>query len=330
MRSLTCAIALWTGIVAATAAPGDKLPDPLDAEPSSLKTTYQLVDRQLQQLVPGPLAIDDDPFGGAPQVLGHREFEAEAAAAAARESLISKFGIAINSADGVEIEFPKRLRMVVTAPPRVQRSIARVLDGMMTPPQVQMKAHMFELPKPVPLEELIEDKDGGNVIDAKQFAALRKKITEIGGRPKGMPSVVARSGQRCKVEAIREFIYPTEYYPPQLPEPAKKDADGNTVPAKVAAPANPVAFDVRNIGQTWEVEPVLRQDGKIGLTGTIEDAQFQGFINYGSPISGVVEDKEGEKVVNRDPITGIAAVIREMIGDSIVEGDLSFLDELHD
>ena len=144
MRSLTCAIALWTGIVAATAAPGDKLPDPLDAEPSSLKTTYQLVDRQLQQLVPGPLAIDDDPFGGAPQVLGHREFEPEAAAAAARESLISKFGIAINSADGVEIEFPKRLRMVVTAPPRVQRSIARVLDGMMTPPQVQMKAHMFE------------------------------------------------------------------------------------------------------------------------------------------------------------------------------------------
>ena len=31
------------------------------------------------------------------------------------------------------------------------------------------------------------------------------------------PSIVTRSGQSSKVEIIREFIYPTEYEPPEVP-----------------------------------------------------------------------------------------------------------------
>jgi general secretion pathway protein D len=31
------------------------------------------------------------------------------------------------------------------------------------------------------------------------------------------PSVTARSGQKATIEIIREFIYPTEYEPPELP-----------------------------------------------------------------------------------------------------------------
>ena len=36
------------------------------------------------------------------------------------------------------------------------------------------------------------------------------------------PSVTARSGQKATIEIIREFIYPTEYEPPELPEPGRR------------------------------------------------------------------------------------------------------------
>ena len=32
------------------------------------------------------------------------------------------------------------------------------------------------------------------------------------------PSVLARSGEKATIEVIREFIYPTEYEPPELPQ----------------------------------------------------------------------------------------------------------------
>ena len=41
------------------------------------------------------------------------------------------------------------------------------------------------------------------------------------------PSVTARSGQKATIEIIREFIYPTEYEPPELPNSV--GSDGSTV-----------------------------------------------------------------------------------------------------
>ncbi len=74
--------------------------------------------------------------------------------------------------------------------------------------------------------------------------------------------VVARSGQRAKVESIHEYIYPTEYDPPFLvtsppPKdgpPAKPKEYGNRLPI-------PAAFETRHVGSTFEVDPVLGADG---------------------------------------------------------------------
>ena len=32
------------------------------------------------------------------------------------------------------------------------------------------------------------------------------------------PSTISRSGESSKIEVVREFIYPTEYEPPELPQ----------------------------------------------------------------------------------------------------------------
>lgn len=108
------------------------------------------------------------------------------------------------------------------------------------------------------------------------------------------PSVMARSGQRAKIEVIREFIYPTEYDPPEIPNQFGGTGlvvggggvgGTSTSGGFPVTPATPTAFETRNTGVTLEVDPVLGADEfTIDLNLAPEVVEFDGFINYGSPI----------------------------------------------
>ena len=119
------------------------------------------------------------------------------------------------------------------------------------------------------------------------------------------PSTISRSGERSKIEIIREFIYPTEYEPPELPSQVGVGgglgggggggAGGGAI--FPVTPANPTAFETRNTGVTMEVEPTLGEDGHtINLKFTPEIVEFEGFINYGSPIQSPATDALGNPI----------------------------------
>jgi general secretion pathway protein D len=117
------------------------------------------------------------------------------------------------------------------------------------------------------------------------------------------PKVTTKSGQRAVIEVIREFRYPTEFTPPQIPQTFGNQ--GATVVGAIAVPASsfpvtpttPTAFETRNTGVTLEVEPVVGPDGyTIDLNLVPQVVEFEGFINYGSPITSNVTN----------PITGIS------------------------
>ncbi len=118
------------------------------------------------------------------------------------------------------------------------------------------------------------------------------------------PSIVSRSGERATIEIIREFIYPTEYEPPELPNSVGTSGGigGNGTAATGGSifpvtPATPTAFETRNTGVTLEVEPILGEDGyTIDLTFKPEIVEFEGFINYGSPIQSPATDALGNSV----------------------------------
>src|SRR6266852_7370842 len=60
-----------------------------------------------------------------------------------------------------------------------------------------------------------------------------------------------------------------------------------TVPV-VVTPTTPTKFDTRNTGVTLEVEPVVGADGAIiDLNLVPQVVEFEGLINYGSPINAV-------------------------------------------
>src|SRR5207237_5114707 len=61
-----------------------------------------------------------------------------------------------------------------------------------------------------------------------------------------------------------------------------------TIALPVVGPSTPSNFETRNTGVTLEVEPVVGPDGvTIDLNLVPQVVEFEGFINYGSPIKTV-------------------------------------------
>ncbi len=109
------------------------------------------------------------------------------------------------------------------------------------------------------------------------------------------PSTISRSGERSKIEIIREFIYPTEYEPPEIPSSIGGGGLIDPVTGQIASapsatpvtPAHPTAFETRNVGVTLEVEPTVGPNRRfIELSLKPEMVEFEGFVNYGTPING--------------------------------------------
>jgi general secretion pathway protein D len=105
------------------------------------------------------------------------------------------------------------------------------------------------------------------------------------------PSVTTKSGQRAIIEVVREFRYPRTYTQPQVPSISSTTGTtlvgAATVPV-VVTPTTPQDWETRNTGVTLEVEPVVGGDATtIDLNLIPQVVEFEGFINYGSPINAV-------------------------------------------
>ncbi len=116
------------------------------------------------------------------------------------------------------------------------------------------------------------------------------------------PRVTTKSGQRAVIEVIREFKYPTEFSAPQIPQTVGTtgttsilggaSGGGGSFPV---TPTTPTAFEKRDVGVTLEVEPTIGPDGySIDMQLAPQVVEFEGFINYGSPI----------QTTSTNPLTG--------------------------
>ncbi len=117
-----------------------------------------------------------------------------------------------------------------------------------------------------------------------QFQVVLRTLSQKKGKDiLAAPAVITKSGQRASILVVREFIYPTEFSPPQIPT-----GGSNANAPVVIAPTTPSAFTKRDVGVVLEVEPVVAADNKsidVNVAPTL--TEFEGFINYGSDIHSI-------------------------------------------
>jgi len=111
-------------------------------------------------------------------------------------------------------------------------------------------------------------------------------------------SLIARPGEKASLFNIRELMYPTEYEPPQIPQNVgggNGDDNNNNVngnnnnqganPFAPLTPSHPTSFEKRDVGWIFEVEPNVSEDRNyVDLKLNPSQTDFDGFVNYGSPI----------------------------------------------
>ncbi|MEI6277897.1 MAG: Amuc_1098 family type IV pilus outer membrane protein [Verrucomicrobiae bacterium] len=109
------------------------------------------------------------------------------------------------------------------------------------------------------------------------------------------PKVTTKSGNKAVIKVVRNFPYPTEFSPPEVPDASSSGSGTRTIPwgtiisGGAVTPTTPTSFETRDLGVTLEVEPVVGPDNyTIDLNLSPQVVEFEGFINYGSPILGAI------------------------------------------
>lgn len=129
------------------------------------------------------------------------------------------------------------------------------------------------------------------------------------------PKVTTKSGVKAVVKITREFPYPSEFDPPGLPQLTSTGGgneilalpSGSIISGGVVTPSSPTAFEKKDLGVILEVEPQVGADNyTIELSLKPEVIDFDGFVNYGSPIYNYIFNQ----AVAVNPLnTGIERVV---------------------
>jgi len=174
----------------------------------------------------------------------------------------------------------------------------------------------------------------GGVLTNPQFQVVLRALDQAKGSDLLSDAyVTVKPGQLAKIEVMREFIYPTEYDPPEIPQQLGADDDddddgggggggGGIIPV---TPAQPTAFAVRNVGKVLEVEPTVAADNKTVSVNILMDfTDFVGFINYGTPIM-----QNGQLITENEILMPVFDAIKETTNVTIWDGQTIAIGGFH-
>ncbi|MFQ3670018.1 MAG: hypothetical protein SNJ84_01015 [Verrucomicrobiia bacterium] len=171
------------------------------------------------------------------------------------------------------------------------------------------------------------------VVNGNGFRLLMSALdSTLGGNLMSAPKVVIQSGGSTKIEVVQDFRYPDPngYDPPELPEETGAGG-GTTVTVRlnsgVVIPSTPTAFIRRGVGVILNVRQARVEGGLIEMQLEPEVTDFDGFINYASPIT-TLEDG-AQRIISESPLLApvfstrkVTTLVRVLDGQTLVMGGL--------
>ncbi|MBQ1960086.1 MAG: hypothetical protein II349_01000, partial [Akkermansia sp.] len=145
----------------------------------------------------------------------------------------------------------------------------------------------------------LSQKKGVDVMSAPSLVA-RPGTLEWTPDPDPLASDQKGDDDCAKIEVIRRFIYPTAYDAPEIGSSNNNNNnnnnndDWNSSSMPIASPANPSEWGVEEVGivMRFRVDPELENSDIIKFNHfEIKVVNFEGFVNYGSPITAGVANK---------------------------------------
>ncbi len=150
----------------------------------------------------------------------------------------------------------------------------------------------------------LSQKKGVDVMSAPSLVA-RPGTLEYTPDPDPLSSDQKGDDDCAKIEVIRRFIYPTAYDAPTIGTTNNNNNNNNNnnynnPSMPIAAPANPSEWGVEEVGivMRFRVDPELENSDIIKFNHfEIRVVNFEGFVNYGSPITaGVANNSQIEHI----------------------------------
>lgn len=156
----------------------------------------------------------------------------------------------------------------------------------------------------------LSQKKGVDVMSAPSLVISGDEPMDYAPAPDQLASDQNDETGCAKIEVIRRFVYPTEYDEPQIESTGNNNNNNNnnngyTGSMPVAAPANPSSWGVEEVGVMlrFQIEPLKEGDGDIVRFKRFEIrvVDFEGFVNYGSPITaGIANETTIEHITLTD------------------------------
>ncbi len=132
----------------------------------------------------------------------------------------------------------------------------------------------------------------GGVCSTPQFQMVVRALNQKKGIDlMAAPHVTTKNGSKAMIKIVDEFIYPSQYSPPQIPVSTvatNSYTGGLRSTPPTITPSFPTSWTSKNLGVTLEAKPTITPDHKmISLELHPQITDFDGFINYGTPINTV-------------------------------------------
>jgi len=179
-----------------------------------------------------------------------------------------------------------------------------------------------------------------------QFGMVLRALSQMKGTDQLCDAyVTVNPGQKARIEQIREFIYPTEYDPPEIPNQASAGGGGIVIilppplppiivpgPTQFipVSPATPTAFEMRPVGKIIEVQPNVSEDNKAITVNILADfTDFSGFINYGTPIFGGITAGVPTVLTPNRILMPVFDVVRETTDVTVWDGGTIVIGGFH-